>query len=147
MKKYPEQIKFDLKGIYVSVFLILLSSLAFIYYGQKFQKDGHLYVLLFVYALLAVYLFVVFIRTWWPALRFKQDYILDNHRLLAFSRKIYRNQIESFELKDKYTKRGESRFIEIVIKEKSRPFLLLDDRLDCTIDELQEFIEDWYKVI
>lgn len=141
--KYPNKIQFDLKGIYLSIFLIALVSSVFIYYANKFSQIGYMYVLLGVYAFLIVYVAIVFIRTWWSAISFKDDCIIDNHQLLGVPRTIRREKLISIELKETYTKRGLSRYIEVKQKGVRRAHYILDDRIDCTIDELYEWMTNW----
>jgi len=143
MKNYPDKVLFDVKGIHLSIFLILIATIPFIVYSNKFGKPGHLYVLLGIYCLLFAYLLIVFARTYGPAFAFKKEVLIDNHRILGFTRKIRKEQIESVELKEKYTKRGLGRFIEVKKINKKNPILLLDDRINCNIDELMGYIEEW----
>ncbi|MFW5851902.1 MAG: hypothetical protein ACOCWB_06745 [Bacteroidota bacterium] len=138
------KIDFNITGIYWGAVVVLLTTIPFLIVSKNYSNDiGFLVVLLIILALFFVYACSVFIRSYWPAIRLYDDYMVDNHRVLALSRKIYKSTITSIEIKESTNRGGVARFLEICSSAYEKPLLLFDDRLTVTIPELYEIVKEW----
>ena len=141
--KTYKNIDFDIKGIYWSTVLVAVMVLPFLLMSKKYAQQGFIIILFVVLVLFGIYLLTVFVRTYWPAISFKDSYFIDNHRVLAKPRKIWLKDIETLEVKDILNRGGKVSFIEIILKNEPKPILIFDDRLTVSVQELYEMISIW----
>jgi len=138
------KINFNITGIYWGAVVVLLTTIPFLIVSKNYSNDiGFLVLLLIILVLFFVYASSVFIRSYWPAIRFYDYYMVDNHRVLAFPRKIYKSTITSVEIKETTNRGGVARFLEICSSAYKKPLLLFDDRLTVTIPELYTIVTEW----
>ncbi|MDA3882646.1 MAG: hypothetical protein PF481_05145 [Bacteroidales bacterium] len=138
------KIDFNIAGIYWGAVVVLLTIIPFLIVSKNYSNNiGFLVLVLIILVLFFVYASSIFIRSYWPAIRLYDDYMIDNHRVLALPRKIYKSTITSVEIKETTNRGGVARFLEICSSAYEKPLLLFDDRLTVTIPELYEIVKEW----
>lgn len=145
IQKAYTDIEFDIKGIYWSTVLVAIMVVPFLVLSKKYAQQGFVMILLVVLVLFNVYLLTVFVRTYWAAISFKKDYFIDNHRVLALPRKIWKKDITSIDIIDVLNRGGKVRYIQISLDNNPKPILIFDDRLTVSTQELFDMITAWKK--